>query len=100
MAKRRITQTTPNDSHSSFLMPKISETLKRGHRQVTPTKAPKWNAGWVGYKSSTVAEMGDRARSKWAEKWRAAVPLSVGGARSPSNTMWPGPRPTYIKVAF
>jgi len=22
--------------------------------------------------------MGDRARAKWAEKWKAAVPLSVG----------------------
>jgi len=30
-------------------------------------------------KRSTVAEMGDRARAKWAEKWPgAAVPLSVG----------------------
>ena len=33
--------------------------------------------------------MGDRARSKWAEKLgRAAVPLSVGGAGFPSNTMF------------
>jgi len=30
----------------------------------------------------------------WAEKCGAAVPLSVGDAGSPSNTMWPGPRPT------
>jgi len=28
--------------------------------------------------SSAVAEMGDRTRGKWAEKWGAAVPLSVG----------------------
>jgi len=43
-------------------------------------------------KSSAVAEMGDRARAKWAEKWGTAVPLSIAG--SPSNTMWPGLRPT------
>jgi len=36
--------------------------------------ADMWN------KSSAVAEMGDRARAKWAEKWRAAMPLSMGGA--------------------
>jgi len=29
-------------------------------------------------KSSTVAEMADLAREKWAEKWGDAVPLSVG----------------------
>ena len=36
-------------------------------------------------------------RQTWAEKWvGAAVPLSVGGAGSPSNIMWHGPRPTSI----
>jgi len=34
--------------------------------------------------------MGDRARTKWAEKW-GAVPLSVLGAGSLSNTVSPGP---------
>jgi len=43
--------------------------------------------------TNAVAEMGDRAKAKWAEKWGAADPLSVGGAGSPSNTMSPGPRP-------
>jgi len=38
------------------------------------------------------AEMGDRARAKWAEKRWDAVTLSVAGAGSPSNTMPPGPR--------
>jgi len=34
---------------------------------------------WVKcYKSSAVAEMGDRAGAKWAKKWGAAVTLSVG----------------------
>jgi len=32
-----------------------------------------------------------------AQQWRTDVPLSVGGlAGFPSNTMWPGPRPTSI----
>jgi len=30
------------------------------------------------HKSSAVAEMGNCARARWAEKRRAAVPLSVG----------------------
>ena len=47
-------------------------------------------------KSSAVAEIGDRARAKWAEKWGAVVPLSVRGAESPSNTMSPGTRPTSV----
>jgi len=36
------------------------------------------------------------SQQTWPEKWEAAVPLSVGGAGSPSNTMSPGPRPTSI----
>ena len=40
--------------------------------------------------------MGERlATIDKAEKRGAAVPLS-GGAGSPSNTMWPGPRSTSI----
>jgi len=30
------------------------------------------------YKSFAVAEMGDHATAKWAEKWGAAMPRSVG----------------------
>jgi len=40
--------------------------------------------------------MGDRTAAKWAEKWGATVPLSVGGTGSLSNTMSPGPRPTSV----
>jgi len=53
-------------------------------------------------KSSAVAEMGDRLATIYVgRKVGAAVPLSVGsppvgGAVSPSNTMWPGPRPTSV----
>ena len=39
--------------------------------------------------SPKVAEMGDRTRAKWAEKWGTVVPLSVGATGSPSNTMSP-----------
>jgi len=42
-------------------------------------------------KSSAVAEMGDRlATIGMGRKWGGAAV----GAGSPSNTMWPGPRPT------
>jgi len=34
--------------------------------------------------------------AKWTENCGAAVPLSMGGAGSPSNTMLPGPRPTSV----
>ena len=38
-----------------------------------------WTEHSLVNKSSAVAEMGDRARAEWAEKWEgAAVPLSVG----------------------
>ena len=51
-------------------------------------------------KSSAVAEMGDRARAKRAEKCGAVVPLSVErGAVSPSNTMSPGRGLTSYQVA-
>ena len=49
-------------------------------------------------KCSAVAEMGDRARAKWAEKWRGtvAVPLFGGQLWSLSNTMPTGPRTTFV----
>jgi len=55
------------------------------------------------YKSSAVAEMGDRLATidmaeKWGE-WGAAVPLSMRGDGSPFNTMSPAPRHTSYRVA-
>ena len=48
-------------------------------------------------KSSAVAEMGDRGHYRHGPKrGGAAVPLSWGGAGSPSNTMWPGSRSTSV----
>ena len=41
--------------------------------------------------------MGDRlATVDMGRKVGTAVPLSVGGAGSPSNTMWPGSRTTFV----
>ena len=48
------------------------------------------------YKSSEAAEMGDHLiTTDMGQKVGAAVPL-LGGAGSPPNTMWPGPRPTSV----
>ena len=49
-------------------------------------------------KSSAVAEMGDRLVTIGLRRkvGGAAVPLSTGGAGSPSNTMSPGPRSTSV----
>ena len=48
-------------------------------------------------KSSAAPEMGDHlATIDMGRKVGAAVAL-FGGAGSPSNTMWPGPRPTSIQ---
>jgi len=44
------------------------------------------------YKSSAVAEMGDLGHNRHGQKGGDAVPLSQGGAGSPSNTLWPGLR--------
>jgi len=47
--------------------------------------------------SSAVAEMGDRGHNRYGPKRGDAVPLSRGGgAGSPSNTLWPGPRSTSV----
>jgi len=47
-------------------------------------------------KSSAVAELGDRlATTDMDRKVGAVVPLSAGDG-FPSNTIWPGPRPTSI----
>jgi len=40
-------------------------------------------------------------QQKWAENWEGgSVPFLVSGDGSPSSTMWPGPRPTYVPSAI
>jgi len=49
------------------------------------------------YKSSAVAEMGDRlATTDMGRKWGGAAVGSWVLTGSPSNTMWPGPSPTSL----
>jgi len=47
------------------------------------------------YKSSAVAEMGDRCHNKHGPKRGGAVPLTWS-ARKASTTMWPAPRSTSV----
>jgi len=47
------------------------------------------------YKSSAVAEMGDRGHNRHGPKIGGAVPLSRN-AGNPSNTTWPAPRSTSV----
>jgi len=48
------------------------------------------------YKCSAVAEMGDRLVTIHVGRKLGALPFFGGGAGSQSNTMWPGPRPTFL----
>jgi len=51
----------------------------------------------IFYECSAVAEMGGRlATIDMGRKLGAAPRFFGGGARFPSNTMWPGPRPTCV----
>ena len=51
----------------------------------------------TSYKSSALAEMGDRVTAEWAEKWGGLLyPFPWGKTGSPSNTMSPRPRPTSV----
>jgi len=47
------------------------------------------------YKSSAVAEIGDRGHNRHGPNTGGVVPLSRG-AGNPSNTMWPAPRSTSV----
>ena len=50
-------------------------------------------------KGSAVAEIGDRLATIDMGRKLGAVPFWGGGAGSPSNAMWPGPRPTSCRVS-
>ena len=65
-------------------------TIRRPYSEPLP-----W---WAkNYKSSAVAEVSDRGHNRQGPKrgWRLLCPFR-GGAGSPSNTMWPGPRSTSV----
>jgi len=47
-------------------------------------------------KSSAVAEMGDCGHNKHGPKKEGAAVHLSQRARTPSNTMWPGPRSTSV----
>jgi len=47
-------------------------------------------------KGSAVAEMGDRGHNRHGPKIGGCAPFLGRGAGSPSNTRWPGPRPTCV----
>ena len=48
------------------------------------------------YKSSAVAEMGDRGHNKHGPKRGGCCAPFAGGAGYSSNTVWPGPRSTLV----
>jgi len=47
-------------------------------------------------KSSEVADARPRPQQTWTENWGGGYAPFAGGARSPSNTMWPGPRSNSV----
>ena len=54
-------------------------------------------------KSSAVAEMGDRVHNRHGPKrggWLLACYAPFAEAGTPSNSMWPGPRPTSMPSAI
>jgi len=52
------------------------------------------------YKCSAVAEMGDRLANRHGPKIEELCSCFGGGAGSPCNTLWPGPRPTFVPSAI
>jgi len=61
------------------------------HNPTKPTKVnPICYSVTITVQLSSIAEIGDRARAKWAEKWGDCYAPFRGGAGSPSNIMPPG----------
>jgi len=52
------------------------------------------------YKSSGVTEMGDRGHNRHGPKRAGGCYAPFAEAGTPSNTMWPGPRPTSMPSAI
>ena len=82
---------TTSGNNSAMLTNYVFDGLVRCRTSVTFYTNPRRNTR--ANNSSAVADMGDCGHT--AENGGGAVPL-LGGAGSPSNTMWPGPRPTCM----
>jgi len=50
-------------------------------------------------KSSAVAEMGDRGHNRHGPK-RGGCCVPFARAGTPSSTMWPGPRSTFVPIQW
>jgi len=72
------------------------------HTQAQTTKINIIKISPIGSLSncSAVAEMGDHLATIKMDRRLRVVPLWGGGAASPSNTMWPGPRPATSMQSF
>ena len=72
----------------------ISRATFKTHLPMAPGWGPYLNV--VVEKSSAVAQMGDRGHNRHGPKRGALFCPFHGGAGFPSNTMWPGPRSTFV----
>ena len=62
-----------------------------------PTSVSESTVNSLCYKSSAVAEMGDRGHNRHGLKEGGSAPLSRS-AGNPSNTMWPVGRSTSVPI--
>jgi len=89
-SKRAFIQTTPQDNPHSL----VFWCRRSRQNRVIPAEAP--DAAGVDYNSSAVAEIGDSGHNRHGPKRGELLCPFRGGAGSPSNTMWPGPRSTSV----
>ena len=97
---RRSPHSSLSPIHTTLMRFPFVLSIRSGEAQATPgnilAKRTDLTSRDENNNSSAVAEMGDRlATTDMDRKVKAAVP-PFWGAESPSNTMWPGPRPTCM----
>ena len=75
-----------------------NSNVRNHHRTFTSTISNDMFYVTVSNKSSAVAEMGDRDHNGHGLKrgGNCCAPFAERGAGSPSNTIWPGMRPTSV----
>jgi len=84
-------------NHCTFSDGRVYLSIKLPHPQLIINRLFHVFVQRISIKNSAVADMGDRlATIDMGRKVGAAVPPLGGGAGSPSNTMWPRPRPTSV----